>query len=218
MFRSFLRYGSTRQAFKGRPDSLQVSNRAVAFSRPESGVTLITTRIISMVISILIGVGIIHTTVIAAPSFNGINEAHATVDGFTLILGWDPATNSSGSVNYNIFASTISMGQDFSKPNWTTNQTDIYISWDHGLRPFVEYYFIVRAWDSTGEDNNTIERSISGVGYKPLPSPFLNLTFIFSLVGLVTAIVGSMLLRYTKRKRSFPRSSHQPGTSREKLV
>jgi hypothetical protein len=60
-------------------------------------------------------------------------------------------------IEYHIYVSVLSEGQDFLTANQTSSGTQITIT---GLQDGVTYYFVVRAEDAAGnEEDNTIERS-----------------------------------------------------------
>lgn len=100
------------------------------------------------------------------PNFAGIQFAIDAGTGGTVTLNWlaatDPDTpecNSDPSlpVNYDVFYSTASGGQDFVSPNATTQLLSIDIT---GLTNGVQYFFVVRARDAVGnQELNTVEQS-----------------------------------------------------------
>lgn len=100
------------------------------------------------------------------PNFGGIQFAVDAGTGGTVSLNWltatDPDTiecNSDPSppMNYDIFYSTTSGGQNFLSPNASTQNLMMDIS---GLTDGVVYYFVVRARDAVGnQETNTVERS-----------------------------------------------------------
>jgi hypothetical protein len=77
-----------------------------------------------------------------------------------VVLTWGPATDPttpSSQIVYDVFYSTTSGGENFSKPNWTSspgaNRMTVSVP-SLGLA-----YFVVRARDRAGlEDHNTVER------------------------------------------------------------
>ncbi len=95
------------------------------------------------------------------PVFSGLlSVTTSSIGGKPFILDWSPAEDNS-SVLYNIYISTTSKCQNFSSPNATTDNawTELDES-EYGFKGGVRYYFVVRAEDSYGnEDNNTVERS-----------------------------------------------------------
>jgi YD repeat-containing protein len=92
------------------------------------------------------------------PVFAGLKLANALNDGSSRVyLEWDPATDPSTPIIYNIYYSLSSGGQNFDSPNDSTEGTTITLS---GLTTGQQYYFVVRAEDACGnEDDNTIEKS-----------------------------------------------------------
>lgn len=96
------------------------------------------------------------------PTFAGIQYANDTVWTGTLNLSWNPASDPSTPITYNIYLATSSGAQDFSTPNYTTQNTKYKVS---GLTNGITYYFVVRAEDKFGnEDNNTVEKSSTPTG------------------------------------------------------
>ncbi len=94
---------------------------------------------------------------IAGPLFGGLLTATDDGTGGSVTLNWNPATDPSTPIDYNIYIATTSMGQNFLVPNYTTQLTTYQAG---GLDDGVQYYFIVRAQDSLGyEETNTVERS-----------------------------------------------------------
>ncbi|MCK5309907.1 MAG: Ig-like domain-containing protein, partial [Thermoplasmata archaeon] len=92
-----------------------------------------------------------------APTFAGLVSATDAVTGGTVDLSWDLATDPSYPILYNVYMATSSGGQDFGTPDYITDQTNLQIS---GLTDNQEYFFVVRAEDSAGnEDTNTVENS-----------------------------------------------------------
>jgi predicted GH43/DUF377 family glycosyl hydrolase len=101
-----------------------------------------------------------------APNFGGLQFAIDAGTGGTVTLNWQTATdpdtvhsNSDPSlpINYDVFYSTTSGGQDFISPNATTTALTIDVT---GLTDGVLYYFVVRARDSAGnQESNIVERS-----------------------------------------------------------
>ena len=94
---------------------------------------------------------------IAGPLFGGLLTATDDGTGGSVTLNWNPATDPSTPIDYNIYIAATSMGQNFLAPNYTTQLTTYQVG---GLTDGVQYYFIVRAQDSLGyEETNVIERS-----------------------------------------------------------
>ena len=76
-------------------------------------------------------------------------------------LEWEPAKEQgvrSGTIVYNVYQSTTSGGEDFSKPTYTTSPGAT--SFDTPKLPVEEsFFFVVRARDPQGkEDSNKVER------------------------------------------------------------
>ena len=96
------------------------------------------------------------------PTFAGLKYANNTIWTGTINLTWDPASDLSTPITYNIYIATTSGGQNFSKANYTTQNTQYKVS---GLTNNVKYYFVVRAKDYLGnEDTNTVEKSATPTG------------------------------------------------------
>ncbi|MCK4443017.1 MAG: fibronectin type III domain-containing protein, partial [Thermoplasmata archaeon] len=100
------------------------------------------------------------------PQFQGLLSATDLGTYGNVSLTWSDATdpdtiecNSDPSlpIEYNVYVSTTSGGQDFLTPDETATGTQATIT---GLQNGVTYYFVVRAMDSAGnEEDNTIERT-----------------------------------------------------------
>ena len=93
---------------------------------------------------------------LSPPLFNGLSGLYnLSNQNGTILLEWDEAVDPSPPIMYNVYMATVSGGQDFNSPNMTTNLTWILVS---GLDLVNKsYYFVVRAEDSWGnEDNNTV--------------------------------------------------------------
>jgi hypothetical protein len=98
------------------------------------------------------------------PQFSGLLSATDQGTSGNVLLTWSTATdpdtiecNSDPStpIQYNIYYSTTSGVQDFSMPSQTVTGTQAIAS---GLQNGVPYYFVVRAEDAVGnEDDNIIE-------------------------------------------------------------
>jgi len=96
------------------------------------------------------------------PVFAGLVYVNDTTYEGTLELWWEPATDPSAPITYNIYMATSSGSQDFGAPNYTTQDTGIIIN---GLTNFTTYYFVVRAEDANGnEETNTVEVSGTPTG------------------------------------------------------
>ena len=90
------------------------------------------------------------------PMFDGLQEAVYIGDGSSVKLNWDYGTdNVSYPIQYNVYHSEVSGGQDFDAPITTTLSNETVVSY---LDPGVTHYFVVRAQDSRGnEETNTVE-------------------------------------------------------------
>lgn len=120
---------------------------------------------------------------LSPPLFNGLSGLYnLSNQNGTILLEWDEAVDPSPPIMYNVYMATVSGGQDFNSPNMTTNLTWILVS---GLDLVNKsYYFVVRAEDSWGnEDNNTVEKGTPGeisvsvwlsVGWNLITVPFEN--------------------------------------------
>ena len=92
------------------------------------------------------------------PVFGGATgAADANTDG-EVTLTWDAASDVDPNITYNIYWSTTSGGQNFTTPNATSSlDTGDTVS---GLTNGLTYYFVVRAEDSSGnEETNVVEQS-----------------------------------------------------------
>jgi hypothetical protein len=96
-----------------------------------------------------------------AISFGGVLTATGVSPG-GIQLTWGAATGGTPNMNYDIYISTVSGGEEYStsfnapgsiqNPTTTTDVT--------GLTSGVTYYFVMRAHDGFGnQDRNTVERS-----------------------------------------------------------
>jgi predicted GH43/DUF377 family glycosyl hydrolase len=116
----------------------------------------------------LIEKSVIPTTPVddTPPDFGGLQFAIDAGTGGKVVLNWlaatDPDTTKSNSdpslpVNYDIFYSTTPGGQDFFSPSATTTALTMDAT---GLTNGVQYYFVVRARDASGnQETNAVERS-----------------------------------------------------------
>ena len=91
----------------------------------------------------------------AGPSFTGIGNA-APGAGYVALL-WSPASDDTLPIHYNIYRSQTPGAYDFNSPHAATYRT----SYRDGLVTDLEtYYYIVRAVDSVGnEEQNIVQRS-----------------------------------------------------------
>jgi len=116
-----------------------------------------------------------------SPTFSGLSTITSIMET-SLTLSWSPATDnitSQDRMQYLIYMSTTSGGENLSSPSFTTSSgaTSFTVT---GLSPATTYYFIVRAKDESGNiDNNTVEKSAT----TPSPADTTAPTF----EGLVTA-------------------------------
>jgi len=96
-------------------------------------------------------------TDVIAPSFLGVTTCSDTGNTDEVRLSWGAGTDKSTPLTYNIYYATQSGAgnYDFLSPDYQTESTIYYAS---GLSQEVDYYFIVRAEDTAGnEDINTAE-------------------------------------------------------------
>jgi len=94
---------------------------------------------------------------ITPPTFAGLDSAFDAATGGSVLLNWNPATDPSYPITYNIYMATTPGGQDFGTPDYVTDQTNFQVD---GLTDNQDYYFVVRAEDSAGnEDTNLVEKS-----------------------------------------------------------
>jgi hypothetical protein len=91
-----------------------------------------------------------------APQFDGLKSVKGTY--YEATLSWDMAMDASNPITYNIYMSDSPTGFNFSSPVASTQELEYLITLPV---PGVEYYFVVRAQDTFGnEDDNTVVRSI----------------------------------------------------------
>ncbi|MCK5399956.1 lamin tail domain-containing protein, partial [bacterium] len=101
------------------------------------------------------------------PVFAGIQSVTDTQLGGELELAWNTATDTSTPIMYNVYMSTASAGQNFASVSYSTYSPSYLIT---GLDNGTQYYFVVRAEDSRGnEDTNTVE--ISGTPTSKFSDP-----------------------------------------------
>lgn len=95
---------------------------------------------------------------IGGPIFGGLNSASDDGTGGNVTLDWNPATDPSTPITYNVYMSLTPGGQDFGSPNYTTSATSLQVT---GLTNGLTYHFVVRAVDGLGnEETNSVERSV----------------------------------------------------------
>jgi hypothetical protein len=102
------------------------------------------------------------TTDSDTPIFNGL-ESISNPSSYEVQLNWTAANDNETlpeNIIYNVYVSTVSGSFDYNNPFMTTTgETNVIIT---GLGTDADYYFIVRAEDESGnEDNNTVEVSVS---------------------------------------------------------
>ncbi len=98
---------------------------------------------------------------VTPPTFGGLVSATDSITDGAVYLSWNPATDPSYPITYNIYMATTAGGQNFASPNYVTDQTSIEVG---GLITDQPYYFVVRAQDSAGnEDANAVERSATPI-------------------------------------------------------
>ncbi|MCK4644612.1 endonuclease [bacterium] len=91
----------------------------------------------------------------SAPEFSGINSISSDESVPSISIGWNAAVDSDTPINYHIYRSPVSGGQNFSIP---LDSTLSVIYEDSALTGGATYYYIVRAYDFLGvEDTNTVE-------------------------------------------------------------
>ncbi len=97
----------------------------------------------------------------APPTFGGLVSATAT-STTTIDLSWSPAADNitpQANIQYLIYMSTSSGGQNFASPSFTTSQGAASFTVP-GLSPSTTYFFVVRAMDERGLiDSNMVEGS-----------------------------------------------------------
>lgn len=95
------------------------------------------------------------------PTFAGATTAFSITDTM-IIVQWSAASDDRSPASlifYNVYMATTQGGEDFLTPNVTTAPGDLQATIS-GLLPSTTYYFVVRAVDSSGnEDFNIVERS-----------------------------------------------------------
>jgi len=89
------------------------------------------------------------------PEFAGLTSAEDTGAGGSVLLKWEKAQDVSLPITYKIYYSSVSGNQDFNSENAQTQDTSYTVT---GLNNGTAYYFVVRAEDSLGnQDQNTVE-------------------------------------------------------------
>jgi hypothetical protein len=96
---------------------------------------------------------------VAAPTFAGLSTV-SVESGASLLLAWPAANddfNDAGAIRYLIYRATSTGAQNFSAPVGSSAAgATTYL--DRGLSPSTQYFYVVRAVDSSGnEDTNTAE-------------------------------------------------------------
>ncbi|MCK5292011.1 MAG: hypothetical protein KAR39_08360 [Thermoplasmata archaeon] len=92
------------------------------------------------------------------PVFGGLLSATDDGTDGDITLNWNAAWDPNPPITYNIYMATVSSGQNFFVPDYSTSLTTFQVS---GLLNGTGYYFVVRAEDSWGfEDTNMVERSV----------------------------------------------------------
>jgi hypothetical protein len=98
------------------------------------------------------------------PVFAGLESAVDAGTGGAIDLSWSNASDLEGSVpiKYKIYQAASPGAQDFGAVTYTTNDDEYTVS---GLTNGVDYYFVVRAEDTCGnEETNTVEMSATPSG------------------------------------------------------
>jgi PKD repeat protein len=95
------------------------------------------------------------------PVFSGLTGLYVISNQEdSVLLEWAEGKDSSEPIMYNVYMSNMAGGQDFSSPNDSTNCTWLLMNRLDLVN--MSYYFVVRAEDSWGnEDNNTVELGIN---------------------------------------------------------
>ncbi len=91
------------------------------------------------------------------PIFDGIAKCDDAETGTALDLLWYDATDNSTPISYNIYMKTSTTSYNFGSWTYQTQNATYQVT---GLTMGVEYYYVVRAEDSAGnEDTNSVELS-----------------------------------------------------------
>jgi predicted GH43/DUF377 family glycosyl hydrolase len=94
---------------------------------------------------------------LSPPTFGGLDSAIDDQTGGSVTLSWNPATDFSTPITYNVYIAVTSLGQNFAAANHSTTSVGTQIT---SLENGVTYYFIVRAEDTLGyEESNFVERN-----------------------------------------------------------
>ncbi|HOX29132.1 MAG TPA: fibronectin type III domain-containing protein, partial [bacterium] len=101
----------------------------------------------------------------AAPVFSGIGKVTDAGTGDSLILTWNAADDNGRISEYRIFMAKTPGGEDFGSPIKSVQGNNAVVT---GLETGKQYYFVVRAIDSSGnEETNTTEKSGIPTTQKP---------------------------------------------------
>jgi hypothetical protein len=113
---------------------------------------------------------------VTPPVFAGCTAA-TTLQAITVGMAWNAATDdvsSPANLTYDVFLSTTSGKFDLTKPYATVNGVDTVVI--PALMTSTTYYFVCRAKDEAGnEDDNTIEVSAT-TGANPIPPTFAGIS------------------------------------------
>lgn len=111
-----------------------------------------------------------HTLDTTPPVFAG--AASATGEGTAVLLTWSPATDSDPSqyIVYDVFVATSSGAQDFSHPSYTAagGATSFTVM---NLAPSTTYYFVVRARDTSGNEDTNLNQVSATTGPAAILTP-----------------------------------------------
>jgi hypothetical protein len=113
---------------------------------------------------------------VTPPVFAGCTAA-TTLQAITVGMAWNAATDdvsSPANLTYDVFLSTTSGKFDLTKPYATVNGVDTVVI--PALMTSTTYYFVCRAKDEAGnEDDNTVEVSAT-TGANPIPPTFAGIS------------------------------------------